>query len=134
MARERTTNADGADLTNAPDTGVNEAAEAGQGGGDIVVTEGDVHAAADAAAVSRLSGHTANLALWENSPEGKKWLEEEAPKRNEQAQKENEEAQRQAEVSAAAADEYARRVAANATQTEKAAADLQRQREEDANK
>lgn len=81
------------------------------------VTEGEVRAAADAAATTRLAGHNATLALYEQTEEGQRFIEEEAPRRAKEAEEENQRVEEQTRRSNAAIEEYQRRVQAQAQQT-----------------
>lgn len=81
------------------------------------VSEGEVRAAADAAATTRLAGHNATLALYEQTEEGRRFIEEEAPRRQKEADEENERVIEQTRRSDEAIKEYQRRVAAEAEQT-----------------
>lgn len=74
--------------------------------GGAGVTEGDIHAARDAAAVTRNAGHWDTEAIWRNSPEGQEFLEKEAPRREKEAKEEAKKAEEDAKRSEKAMEAY----------------------------
>lgn len=83
------------------------------------VTEGDLHAVRDALAVNRLAGHASVQSIWAESPEGKQFLEEEAPRRQRQVERETEQIEQEQERMAKAHEVYERMVSDNAEATER---------------